>query len=213
MKTVFLALLAFTWIVFGESAIATSSVTTVETPTDEDFCHQITWTKEQGCQSSRCEALIGCPICTVEQTPSCHAKGFHKLVGGTKYDPPLDTSIPVTRREIKPNDQSLASRSITLISPAEVEKIVETRPVTPGILPTTKILKIELSRCEPKPGPEPPCTENSDVYKVETEKEHKLLGIVSVRSKLNYEVDASSGRIIAETKPWYLRMIPFLFNF
>lgn len=99
----------------------------------------------------------------------------------------------------------------TVILPSEVKKIVETRPEIQGPLPT-RVLKIELLSCEPKPGPERSCPEGSSVYKIEVEKESKFLGVISVRSKLNYEVAGSDGRIISETKPWYLQALPFLFK-
>lgn len=100
----------------------------------------------------------------------------------------------------------------TVILPSEVKKIIETRPEVQGSLPT-KISKIELQRCQPKPGPERSCAEESAVYKIDVEKENKLLGVVTVKSKLNYEVGAIDGKIIIETKPWYLRIAPFLFKF
>jgi hypothetical protein len=261
-----------------EVSIQTSS----EISSDEDFCHRIGWTQNEGCESSRCEVLPACPICLGGF--SCHAKGFHKPVG-TKYDPPLNTGTEVRKIEIKstdgetkrieikdptgitkPGDPSsvyiitkdpekckpvpcktltikkegasivigdsgveaktilpirveedkisveVKGQTKTVILPSEVKKIVETRPEVQGPLPT-KISRIELQRCEPKPGPERSCAEESAVYKIEVEKENKFLGVVSVKSKLNYEVGAVDGKIITETKPWYLRIAPFLFKF
>lgn len=121
------------------------------------------------------------------------------------------TTLPITVEEGKITVESKELRE-TVILPSEVKKIVETRPEIQGPLPT-RVLKIELLSCEPKPGPERFCPEGSSVYKIEIEKESKFLGFASVKSKLNYEIAASSGEIIAETKPWYLRIVPFLFNF
>lgn len=98
-----------------------------------------------------------------------------------------------------------------VISPSEAVKTVKTYPVNGAILPT-KTFKIALTRCEPKPGPEPPCQGNTIIYKVDTEKESKLLGIIPITSKVNYEVAATSGKVLTENKPWYLMIVPFLFK-
>lgn len=99
----------------------------------------------------------------------------------------------------------------TIISPGEAKRVVETMPLQKGILPT-RIVKIGLTRCEPKPGPKPSCDDNSIVYQIETEKEARFLGVIPVKSKLDYQIDATNGKIVSETKPWYLHNIPFLFK-
>lgn len=162
-----------------------------ENISDEQFCHQITWSSEQGCQSSRCEALISCPACLNMQIPSCHTKGFHKLIG-SKYDPPLEVSV--VRKES-------AERKMVISEP-EIKKIIEAKSTDQNTFPTTtNIGKIEIVQ-----------NEKNDVYKVMVEKESKLLGVISVKSKLNYEVSSTSGKILSEKKPWYLNIAPFLFN-
>lgn len=121
------------------------------------------------------------------------------------------TSLPIKIEEDKITVEIGEQQSETIIFPSEAKRIVETRPAVQGPLPT-KISKIELTRCEPKPGPEPLCEENSSIYKIEVEKKHKFLGVVSIKSKLNYEISGGDGRLISETKPWYLRLAPFLFG-
>jgi hypothetical protein len=44
------------------------------------------------------------------------------------------------------------------------------------------------------------------------ERRTNFLGIVEVRPTLKYEVNAASGQILSEEKPWYLKLLPFLFK-
>ena len=123
----------------------------------------------------------------------------------------VETSLPVKIDEEKISVE-INGQSETIILPSEAKKIVETRPSFQGVLPT-KIAKIELVGCESKPGPESPCEKDGSIYKIEVTKESKFLGVVSVKSKFNYEIGASSGKLIAEHKPWYFRFTSFLFKF
>lgn len=143
------------------------------------------------------------------KTLSARQEGATIIIGDGTAE--AKTTLPVKVEEDKITIE-VKGQTETVILPSEVKKIVETRPEVQGPLPT-KISKIELQRCKPKFGPGRSCTEESAVYKIEVEKENKLLGVVSVKSKLNYEVAAVGGRIISETKPWYLRIVPFLFKF
>lgn len=120
------------------------------------------------------------------------------------------TSLPIKVEEDKITIE-VKGQSETVILPSEAKRVVETRPEIQGPLPI-KISKIELTSCEPKPGPEPPCLENGSIYKIEVEKENNFLGVVSVKSKFNYEISAVNGKVMTESKPWYLRVVPFLFK-
>lgn len=143
------------------------------------------------------------------QTLSVKKEGTSVIIndGGTE----VKTSLPIKIEEEKISVE-VSGQSETVILPSEAKKIVETQPGYQGILPT-KIAKIELIECESKPGPESPCNIDESIYKIEIMKESKFLGVVLVKSELNYEIGASTGKLIAERKPWYLRLIPFLFKF
>lgn len=92
----------------------------------------------------------------------------------------------------------------TVILPSEVEILV--KDVSPS---PTEVKKMELVECKPTLGPEQDC---QAVYKTEVERKTNFLGIVEVRPTLKYEVNAASGQILSEEKPWYLKLLPFLFK-
>lgn len=92
----------------------------------------------------------------------------------------------------------------TIILPSEVEILV--KDVSPS---PTEVKKMELVECKPTLGPEQDC---QAVYKTEVERKTSFLGVVEVNPTLKYEVDAVSGQVLNEEKPWYLRLLPFLFK-
>lgn len=120
------------------------------------------------------------------------------------------TTLPVKMDQDKVLVENQGKDEV-VISPSEAVRTVKTYPVNGVILPT-KTFKIALTRCEPKPGPEPPCQGNTVIYKVETEKESRLLGVIPITSKVNYEIAATNGKVLIENKPWYLKIVPFLFK-
>lgn len=99
-----------------------------------------------------------------------------------------------------------------VLMPLEVSKMVETLPSGGIPLPTTKIGKIEFDHCQPSDGPERMCQQDTNIYKVETITENKLLGVIPVRSQVRYQIGATSGKLLKETKPWYLNTFSFLFS-
>lgn len=92
----------------------------------------------------------------------------------------------------------------TVILPSEVEILV--KDVSPS---PTEVKKMELVECKSTLGPEQDC---QAVYKTEVERKTSFLGIIKVRPTLKYEVNAASGKILKEEKPWYLKVLPFLFK-
>lgn len=123
----------------------------------------------------------------------------------------ITTTLPLKAGDNKVSVEA-DGKNETIISPSEAKKVVETISLQKGILPT-KIGKIDLTRCEPKPDPESPCDNSSTVYQIETERETKFLGIVPLKSRLDYQIDAANGQVLSETKPWYLQIASFLFRF
>ncbi len=95
-----------------------------------------------------------------------------------------------------------------VILPSLVKKIVEDDPQTTGAFPST-VNEIELTACASSGYS---CTEHAGIYKVQSEKETKLFGLLPIMSTIRYEISASKGTILSTEKPWYLNIFSFLFT-
>ena len=124
-----------------------------------------------------------------------------------------DNASATTTLPVKVSEQEISvevgGMEETVILPSQaVETVIEVEPSdTEG--PRATVLDVELLECEAKEGPEPP--DCKVIYKIETEEENEFLGLIPVKSKLSYEIDATNGKLLSTRKPWYLRLLPFLF--
>lgn len=139
---------------------------------------------------------------SIEQTPQGNIEIKDGKISAT-------TLLPVKVAEQKISVEVKDKEEIIILPSQAVETIIEVEP-TDSEEPQPTILDVELLECEAKEGPEPP--ECKVVYKIRTEEENKLLGLIPIKSKLSYEVDATSGKLLVEEKPWYLKLLPFLFT-
>jgi len=138
---------------------------------------------------------------SLEQTPQGKIEVKESNISAT-------TSLPV-----KVSEQKIAvevkDTEETIILPSQaVKTIIEVEPVD-SEEPRATILDVELLECKAKEGPEPP--DCKVIYKIETEEKNELLGLIPIKSKLSYEVDATDGDLLVTKKPWYLRFLSFLF--
>lgn len=119
----------------------------------------------------------------------------------------LATAVTVGENGIMIDGQT-SDKPIKL--PSEAVKAVQVQ-VMPGSQ-SMKIIKMDLVKCEPQPGPERSCEENPAFYAVETESQAKLLGVIPIRSTIKFTVGATSGRVLGSQKPFYIKYFSFLFK-
>jgi len=88
----------------------------------------------------------------------------------------------------------------------EIESYAKAQPNTLTITSTS------LDSCDLQGDEESLCSGVSSVYKVDTIRQNKFLGLLPVKSNVKYTLNASTGNTISEESPWYLKILPFLFN-
>jgi hypothetical protein len=139
---------------------------------------------------------------SLEQTPQGEIEIKDNKVSAT-------TALPVKVVEQEISVEVKAEEETIILPSQAVETVIEVEP-TDSKEPRPTVLDIELLECEAREGPEPP--ECKVVYKIETEEENKLLGLIPVKSNLSYEINATNGQLLTTRKPWYLKILPFLFT-
>lgn len=138
---------------------------------------------------------------SLEQTPQGNIEIKDDKVSAT-------TLLPVKVSEQKISIEVKDMKETVILPSQAVKAVIEVEP-TDSEEPRATVLDVELLECVAKEGPEPP--DCKVVYKIETEEENEFLGLIPVKSKLSYEVDATSGKLLSTRKPWYLRIFSFLF--
>lgn len=138
---------------------------------------------------------------SLEQTPQGNIEIKDDKISAT-------TLLPVKVSEQKISVEVKDMEETVILPSQAVKAVIEVEP-TDSEEPRATVLDVELLECVAKEGPEPP--DCKVVYKIETEEENEFLGLIPVKSRLSYEVDATSGKLLATRKPWYLRIFSFLF--
>ncbi len=149
---------------------------------------------------SECNSENACQTISVKRVPD----GGVIVNDGTST---MSTSTPIQIENSTITITTDAGNN-PVILPSLVQKIIETDPQTSGSLPST-IGGIKLTACAESSYS---CDEHAGIYKVQSEKETKLFGLLPIMSTINYEVSASKGTILSTEKPWYLNILPFLFT-
>ena len=139
---------------------------------------------------------------SLEQTPQGNIEIKDAEISATTMLP-----VKISEKEISVEVEGVGE---TIILPSQaVKTIIEVEP-TDSEEPRATVLDVELLECEAKEGPEPP--DCKVIYKIETEEENEFLGLIPVKSKLSYEIDATNGTLLSTRKPWYLKLFSFLFS-
>jgi len=75
-----------------------------------------------------------------------------------------------------------------------------------------EVINMQLDYCSPSSEQSSKCDNSTPVYKMEVSKNSKFISVIPLRINYNYIVDASTGDVISDTKPWFFKYFSFLFK-